>query len=388
MPSNNTFNRLLNLPLNLNQSAFIFGPRGTGKTAWLKKNFPDAIYFDLLSAETYNALLASPNELGKHIPEGFTGWIIIDEIQKVPILLNEVHRLIESNDYRFILTGSSARSLRRKGVNLLGGRALEFRMHPLIVQEVGEAFSLESALQFGTLPAAFFVNDPQHYLETYIASYLKEEVQQEGVVRNLGNFTRFLQIASFSQGEVMNYSQIARDAAVSRKVVEGYFGIVEDLLIGFTLPVFNKHAKRRLVSHSKFYYFDVGLYRALRPKGPLDSPEQIDGPALETIFISHLKALNDYYRLGYTFYFWRTTHGTEVDFIAYGEKGLIAFEIKRKKILHSKDLNGLESFRKDYPIAQCFLIYGGEHKQYHKAVTVLPIVNALSELKSILDSNA
>lgn len=253
---------------------------------------------------------------------------------------------------------------------MLAGRAFQYHMHPLTCYELGDDFSIEFALTHGLLPFVYSeTDDPQHYLETYIATYIREEVQQEGLTRNIGDFARFLQIASFSQGETINYSEIAREAAIDRRVVTGYFDIVNDLLLSHTLPVFTKKAKRKLVSHSKFYYFDTGIYRAIRPKGPLDSIENIDGSALETLFLQHLLAINDYYRLGYEFYFWRTSNQVEVDFVAYGEKGLFAFEIKRKRSVSPKDLTGLKSFHRDYKMAKLFLIYGGENKEYHGNIT-------------------
>jgi len=388
MQNVHVYDRLLDLEPELRQSVFLFGPRGTGKTSWIKQHLPNALYFDLLSTRLYNEFLADPSRLEKRIPKVFEDWIVIDEIQKVPELLNEVHRLIELRRYKFLLTGSSARKLRQKGIDLLGGRALDFRMHPLTCIELGDDFSLEKALQFGTLPSVFTVDDPRHYLDSYITNYLREEVMQEGLARNIGEFSRFLETASFSQGESLNLSEIAREAAIDRRVVSSYFDIVEDLLIGFRLPVFTKRAKRRMVAHPKFYFFDAGVYRSIRPKGPLDLPEEIDGPVLETLFIAHLRAFNDYYRLGYTFYYWRTTNKTEVDFIAYGEKGLLAFEIKRKRQVSGRDFNGLRNFYKDYDMAKLYLVYGGDHEEYHHNIKVIPFKKALFQLKTILMNEA
>lgn len=181
-------------------------------------------------------------------------------------------------------------------------------------------------------------------------------------------------------------SEIAREAAIDRKIVSNYFNIIEDLLIGYRLPVFTKRAKRRMVSHPKFYYFDAGVYRTIRPKGPLDSPEEIDGVCLETLFIQHLLAINDYYRFGYDFYFWRSSNNLEVDFIAYGKKGLIAFEIKRKRHIGRADLTSLRAFQHDYDIAKLFLLYGGDHDEYHNSIHVLSFEKALKQLKEILEN--
>lgn len=388
MLNNKTYDRLLTLPEMGKHSVFLFGPRGTGKTSWIKSHLKNILYFDLLNAQVYNEFLADPTALSRRIPNDFNDWIVIDEIQKIPALLNEVHRLIEASGYRFVLTGSSARSLRKKGVNLLAGRAFQYHMHPLTCLELGDDFSLTTALTYGLLPFVYSGgDDPQHFLETYIATYLREEVQQEGLTRNLGDFSRFLQIASFSQGEALNYSEIAREAFIPRRVVASYFDIVNDLLLSHTLPVFSKRAKRRLVAHPKFYYFDVGVYRILRPKGPLDIIEEIDGAALETLFLQHLIAINHYYRLGYEFYYWRTSNQVEVDFIAYGEKGLLAFEIKRKRTVLSKDLIGLKTFCSDYEMAVPYFIYGGDHDEFHGDIKAIPIQQALFKLKDILENN-
>jgi predicted AAA+ superfamily ATPase len=254
------YTRLLERPLQVESSFFLFGPRGTGKTTWLKKNFPRAIYLDLLDSALYTDLLAHPERLRTLVPKGGAHAVIIDEVQRVPELLNEVHRLIESEGTRFILTGSSARALRRRGVNLLAGRALTFHMHPLTCAELGSDFSLHGSLLHGNLPLAHSAPDPQLFLKSYVQSYLREEVLQEGLTRNIGAFSRFLEAASFSQASILNVSETARECAVERKTVSGYFQVLEDLLLSVTVPVFSRKAKRRLVSHTKFYY--------CRPAGP------------------------------------------------------------------------------------------------------------------------
>lgn len=378
------YNRMLKIPLENKQSAFLFGPRGTGKTAWIKTNLPDALYFDLLKFSTYKQLASNPDSLEKLIPKDYQNWIVIDEVQRVPALLNEVHRLIENKKYKFLLTGSSARKLRKKGVNLLAGRALQYHMHPFIIQELQHDFDLMKALNYGLLPAVYVAADPHKYLESYLQTYLREEVMQEGLTRNLDAFTHFLEIASFSQGSVINYTEIAREAAIDRQVVNNYFSILNDLLIATHLLPFTKRAKRRLIAHPKFYFFDVGVYRFLRPKGPLDTPEEIDGAALETLFLQTLKAVNDYFDLEYKIHYWRTSDGTEVDFILYGEKGLYAFEIKRASTVTPKLLRGLKTFLKDYPIAKAYLVYGGDHQEFHDSITILPIIDALQQLPQIL----
>lgn len=376
------YSRLLKPPKA--KSFFLFGPRGTGKTTWVKSNFPDATYLDLLEAELFNDLLANPQRLEKFIPKDFQDWIIIDEVQKIPELLSEVHRLIEKYKHKFVLTGSSARKLREKGHNLLAGRALTRLMYPLSVLELGKDFNLYHSLRYGQLPCACTEEDPRGYLESYVKTYLEEEVRQEGLTRNLGAFTRFLETASFSQGAILNISSVARECFIERKVVENYFSILEDLLIAYRIPVFAKKAKRRLVTHPKFYFFDVGVYRTLRPMGPLDMPESIEGVAFETLFLQELKVINDTLGLGYTIYYWRASNNMEVDFVLYGEKGIIAFEVKRTGKVIEPMLSGLKSFIRDYPIAKTYFIYGGERRMRDGGIEIIPMGDALRQLAEIL----
>ena len=376
------YSRIISPPKD--KSFFLFGPRGTGKTTWVKAAFPHAIFIDLLESEVYNDLLANPQRLEKFIPKDFKNWIIIDEVQRILELLNEIHRLIEKNHYRFVLTGSSARKLRTKGVNLLGGRALIYPFHQLTALELGKDFNLKHSLTFGQLPSVYKEADPKAYLESYVKAYLREEVQQEGLTRNLGAFSRFLEAASFSQGAIVNTSSVARECGIERKVVENYFSILEDLLIGYKVPVFTKKAKRRMTAHQKFYFFDVGIYRTLRPSGPLDAPEEIEGMALETLLFQELKSVNDCLKLGYDLYYWHTANRVEVDFILYGKRGLKAFEVKSTSRISESMLRGLRIFQKDYPSAKSFFIYGGKRRFYEGNITILPIEEALLKLSDIL----
>jgi len=376
------YSRIIKYPDN--KSFFLFGPRGTGKTTWVKKTFPNAVYIDLLESRLFNDLLADPQRLENFIPINFKDWIIIDEVQKIPELLNEVHRLIEKYKYKFILTGSSARKLRQKGYDLLAGRALNRLMYPLTVLELGEDFKLNHSLSFGNLPSVYVESNYRDYLESYIKTYLQEEIQQEGLTRNLGAFSRFLETASFSQGSVLNVSEVARECAVERKVVENYFTILEDLLLAYRVPIFTKRAKRRLTAHPKFYFFDVGVYRTLRPMGPLDLPEEVGGISYESFFFQELVAINDYLNLGYKIYYWRTSTNIEVDFVLYGARGLKIFEVKRRGKITKNDLRGLKDFLNDYPSAKAYLIYGGERKMSEGTIDILPLEHALKKLDVIL----
>jgi len=378
------YSRLIRSPQN--KSFFLFGPRGTGKTTWVKSAFPKAVYIDLLEAELFNDLTANPQRLVNFIPHDFKDWVIIDEIQRIPDLLHEVHRLIESKRYRFILTGSSPRKLKRKGPNLLAGRALTLSMHPLSAAELGGDFRLEHSLKYGQLPSVYKEADPKKYLEAYVKTYLEEEIRQEGLTRNLSAFARFLEAASFSQGSVLNISSVARECSVERKVVENYFSILEDLMIAYRIPIFSKKAKRRLLAHPKFYFFDAGVYRALRPMGPLDAPEEVEGIALETLFLQEVIALNSALDFGYKIFYWRTSNGQEVDFVLYGPKGLLSFEIKRAARITSAMLRGLKSFLADYPMAKAYLVYAGNRRMYEDKITIVPILETLKNLKAFLSN--
>ena len=376
------YSRFINPPKA--KSFFLFGPRGTGKTTWVKSAFPKAAYIDLLEAELFNDLTANPQRLSNFIPHDFKDWVIIDEVQRIPDLLHEVHRLIETKKYQFILTGSSPRKLKRKGPNLLAGRALTLSMHPLSVAELGGDFQLEHSLRYGQLPSVYMEADPKKYLEAYVRTYLEEEIRQEGLTRNLSAFARFLEAASFSQGSVLSISSVARECHVERKVVESYFSILEDLMIGYRIPIFSKKAKRRLIVHPKFYFFDVGVYRTLRPMGPLDAPEEVDGIALETLFLQELIALNSAFDFGYKIFYWRTSNGREVDFVLYGPKGVLSFEIKRTSRITSAMLGGLKSFLADYPMAKAYFVYTGNRRMYEGKIEIVPVLEVLKNLKTLL----
>lgn len=378
------FERLLSYKQSRKKSFFLFGPRGTGKTSWVTQHFPGGLYIDLLNTQSYLQLQADPSRLEAMVLALPDCWVIIDEVQKVPALLDEVHRLIEHHDRYFILTGSSSRKLKRNGANLLAGRALNYFMHPLTAIELGDKFNLESALKIGMLPQVYQEEDPKHYLETYVMTYLREEVIQEGLVRNIAAFNRFMEVASFSQANQINMASIAREVGVKQNLIVTYFEILEDLLIAVRIPVFSKRAQRQLSQHPKFYYFDVGVYQQLRPRGPLDTPEEIGGAAFETLFLQNLRAIIDYYRLDLKIFFWRTTTGLEIDFIVYGERGVFAFELKSRKFIERKDFNALRAFKEDYPMAHCHLIYGGEQKEIYGDISVLPMTEVLRQLPIIL----
>ncbi|MBS0617169.1 MAG: ATP-binding protein [Spirochaetes bacterium] len=362
-----------------NNSFFLLGPRGTGKSQFTRQAFAQAIFFDLLEDELFRTLLANPQQLDGMIPKRHAGWVVIDEIQKIPALLDEIHRLIEKRGMRFVLTGSSTRKLRRSGVNLLAGRAFIKRAYPLTALELGNAFNLKKALQRGLLPRAYLKDDYHEYLNAYVAAYLREEVQQEGFVQNLGSFARFLEAAAFSQAQVVNVSKVAADCSVERKTVANFFQILDDLLLAHFLDVFSLRAKRRLLKSRKFYFFDAGVFKTIRPRGPLDIDSELNGQALETIVLQELTARNEYQALGYKLYFWHTQTHIEVDFILYGERGIKAIEVKSSARLRDDDFHGLSEFKKDYPQAELFMLYGGTSARFQHSVQVLPIADFLQD---------
>jgi uncharacterized protein len=366
------------------ESYFLFGPRGTGKSTWLRQNCPEAVYIDLLDQEVFRKYLAGPERLGDVISGSRQAQtVIVDEIQKVPKLLDEVHRLMESalgKQVQFVLTGSSARKLKRSGTDLLAGRAILKTLHPFMAAELGSRFQFARSLEFGMLPLVLNSAEPIETLKTYASLYLREEVQAEGLVRNIGNFARFLEAMTFSHASQLNTSQVARECQINRKTVEGFMEVLEDLLLGFRLQPFTKRAQRKLVEHPKFYYMDAGVFRSLRPKGPLDSPEEIGGACLEGLVAQHLRAWIAYSKGEKELYYWRTKAGLEVDFIIYGENTFLAIEVKRSKIVSSKDVRSLRAFQEDYPQAQACLLYGGKERIRISDILCMPCEEFLINL--------
>lgn len=357
-----------------NSSFFLFGPRGTGKSTWLRSARPNAIWLDLLDPAAQRLYLARPERLRELIAgqPGVTD-IVVDEVQKVPALLDVVHALAETDKrLKFVLTGSSARKLRRGAANLLAGRLVQQHMHPFLAAELGEGFDLQRALQIGMVPLVWNAPDPSASLRAYASLYLREEVQAEALVRDISAFARFLEAISFSHGSQINLAELARDCHVGRKTAEGYLGVLEDLLLCFRLPVFSKRAKRLLVAHEKFYFFDAGVYRSLRPTGILDRPEEVAGMALEGLVAQHLRAWIDYRASGASLSYWRTKAGTEVDFVVYGPDVFWAIEVKHAARVSTRDLRGLRSFREDYPEATACLVYMGADRLVIDGIVCMP----------------
>jgi predicted AAA+ superfamily ATPase len=364
------------------RSFFLFGPRGTGKSTLVKGAYANIKVIDLLSPSLVRQYRARPElfidlVLANHMIKTF----IIDEVQKVPELLSIVHKLIEEKKgWQFILTGSSARKLKQSGVDLLAGRAQLKFLHPFMAAEIPELFDLEKNLKLGMVPLIIDSPDPNEDLKNYIALYMQEEVQMERLIRKVDEFSYFLEIISLSQASTLNYTNIARDCHISAKTVESYITILEDLLLSFRLEVFSKRAKRNLTSHPKFYYFDAGIFRSVRPMGPLDVASDINGLAFETLIAQHLRAWLDYSDQSGKLYFWRTKSDLEVDFIIYGEIGFYAIEVKNSDRVRPGELRGLQEFKKDYPEAECALVYRGKDRIMIQDILCIPAEEFLLNL--------
>lgn len=366
------------------ESFFLLGARGTGKSTWIQHAYPQAVRIDLLDPETQRRYTSYPERIREVVAAADDrGVLIIDEIQRVPGILPVIHSLIEEqSSLLFILTGSSARKLRREVGNLLGGRLLMRYMPPFMASELASQFSLNKALKVGLIPMVWQSKAPEEKVRNYVAVYLKEEVQAEGIVRQVGDFARFMEVASFSQGQLWSSTDIARESQVKRTTVENYLNVLEDLLLAFTLPVFTRRAKRALIAHPKFYFFDTGVFRALRPQGPLDKEMEIEGPALEGLVAQHLRAWTLAQRQPHQFAFWRTQTKLEVDFVIYGPTGFWAIEVKRGRDIAPSDAKGLLAFKEEYPEAQCLLLYTGEQRMMHKDILCLPVEEFLLQVRS------
>lgn len=363
------------------QSFFLFGPRGTGKSTWLQAQLPDSLYLDLLEPPLHRSLVARPERL-REILAGSPGahTVVIDEIQRAPELLSVVHAILEEpSPSRFVLTGSSARKLRRDEVNLLGGRALHLTLHPFMAAELPE-FDLDRALRIGLVPLVVAASNPEKTLDAYASLYIDQEVRAEGLTRDVGAFARFLEAISFSHGGQLNLAAVARECEVGRRTVGAYVEILEDLLMAFRLPVFRKRAKRATVARDKFYLFDAGVFRSLRPAGPIDRPGEIEGQGLEGLVAQHLRAWAAYSGNRASVFFWRTRGGSEVDFVVYGQTGFHAFEVKNSRNVHSVDLRPLRTFRADFPEADTVLLYRGDRRLRIDGIWCLPVGEFLREM--------
>jgi predicted AAA+ superfamily ATPase len=356
---------------------FLFGPRQTGKTSLVQQTLSHARYFSLLDSDIYLTLNRRPAALRELIgPQ--EGLVVIDEIQKLPMLLDEVHLLMESRGVRFVLTGSSARKLRRGGVNLLGGRARSYVLHPFVSRELGRDFELRRALDVGLLPPVHLSEEPWEELGAYAGDYLREEIAAEGLTRNVPAFSRFLEVAALCNGQMLNYSAIASDAQVPVSTVREYFRILEDTLLARQLPAWKRSSKRKPITTSKFYFFDIGVARYLQHRQGLRRRSPEFGEAFEAHVHHELSSYLDYNRKG-ELHYWRSKSGFEVDFILDDHT---AIEVKAKSPVGQRDLRGLKALMEERKLRRFLVVSLERHPRTLEQIEVLPWRSFLDRLWS------
>ena len=364
-------------------SFFLFGPRGTGKSTWIASNFAGAPTYDLLNTREALRLSRDPEALYREVdglPAGT--WVVIDEVQKVPDLLDEVHRLIERRHMRFVLSGSSARKLKRGGGNLLAGRAVVEHLFPLVSAERAFRMSLEDALVHGSMPLAVTGEDPLGYLLAYAETYLQEEIRAEALTRSIGSFSRFLEVVARQNGQVTNVSAIARDAAVGRSTVQNYFEILEETLVGHWVHPWKLKRATKQVAHPKFYLFDCGVARALSGRLPYPPAPEEEGPLLETLLYGEIRAYVAYTKLRYPLYYWRNYDGVEVDLLCETRRGFVAVEMKSAGRWERRYNRGLERMRTEFGAerVRCYGVYRGTRPARWNDIEILPVMDFLRRL--------
>lgn len=373
--------RILKLEEARDESLFLWGSRQTGKSTLLRMLFPDARVYDLLKSDVRMALQMRPALLREEcelLDEG--ELVIIDEVQKVPTLLDEVHWLIENKGLRFILSGSSTRKLRRGGVNLLGGRALRKTLFPLVSAEIPN-FDLDRALNHGMLPQHYLKDNPTMRIQSYIGDYLQQEIVEEAIVRRLDSFTRFLQVAALSNSEIVNFTNIAQDCGISSKTVKEYFTILEETMLGFNVPSYSKVIKRRVIQSPKFYYFDVAIPNHLLHRVPLQRGTDVYGHALEHLVIQELRAYLSYRRPDWSLSYWHTLDNRyEVDAVI--GQAEVAVEVKASTNVSLSDFKGLKAFGEEFPEAKLYLLSMEERPRKVNNVEVWPVEQFLQRLWS------
>lgn len=352
------------------ESAFLWGARQTGKSTLLKALYPDSLYFDLLLSDEYDRFQRNPALLRQILlAADAKNLVIIDEIQKIPELLNEIHWLIVNTNSRFILSGSSPRNILRTGGNLLGGRALRYELYPLVYREIPD-FDLLRALNNGLLPRHYLAANPVKLLSAYVGSYLRDEIMAEAKIRNINSFSRFLEMAAFSNGEMVNYSNIASDCGVSAPTVKEYFQILEDTLTGRFLPSFQKKPKRRVILAPKFYFFDIGIANYLLKRGRIEMGSESFGKAFEHFIYLELYAHSKYSDLNYLISYWRTASQIEVDFILGDHE--VAIEVKSTNMVTLRHIKGLKSFADEYQVKKLIVVSNDPYPRKIENVVILP----------------
>lgn len=374
------YNRILTLKEAAVDSLFLWGARQVGKSTLLESLFPNARYYDLLKSEEFERLLRRPQLLREELQIfDEKTLVVIDEVQKIPQLLDEVHWLMVNCGIRFILCGSSARKLKRVGTNLLGGRALKCIMYPFVSSEIPD-FNLIRGINNGMIPRHYMIDSPVRRLQSYIGIYLDEEIRMEAQLRNLSSFTRFLEVAAQCCGEIVNYTNIAQDCGVSAVTVKEYFNILEQTLIGYMIPAFTLSKKRRAIGAPKFYYFDVGVANYLLHRNNLN-PGSVDfGHAFEHFMIQEIIAYLGYHYSNEKISYWRTASGYEVDTII-GE-GRIAIELKSAEEVQSKHVKGLKAFSEDFPDSRLIIVSLDKNKRIMNGIEIIPAIEFLSDLWS------
>ncbi len=353
-----------------NESIFLWGARQTGKSTLLKTLFPHAIWFDLLKSDVYRRYQSAPIQFREAIlASEKKEVVIVDEIQKIPELLDEIHWLIVNHQVRFILSGSSPRKIIRSGANLLGGRALRYELYPLIQSEIPD-FDLLRALNNGLLPRHYLSDNPKKLTDAYIGNYLKDEIIAEAKIRNINAFTQFLEAAAFSNGEMVNYTNIGSECGVSHNTVKEYFQILEDTLIGRFVPSFQKKPKRRVILSPKFYYFDVGIANNLLKRGKIEMGSEAFGNSFEHFIYQELYAHSKYTDKNYLISYWRTTSQIEVDFILGNHE--VAVEIKGTDNVQSRHIKGLKSFSDEYAVKKLIIVSNDPVERKIGNIMVLP----------------
>jgi uncharacterized protein len=337
------YSRILNILDTIQKkSCFLFGPRSIGKTTLIKSKLPNALYFDLLDADVFYKLARHPKYIAESI-QGSNQIIVIDEIQKMPQILNEVHRIIENSGNHFLLTGSSARTLRRKGVNLLGGRAWQMELFPFVSKEIKD-FDLMYYLNRGGIPSVYLSENPSQDLKHYVNLYIKEEIVAEALSRRIDYFARFLEIMALNNGEELSYQSLASDAGVPVRTLQNYVHILEDTLLGFQVFPFLRTKKRKAISRSKFYFFDIGVVNTLAKRSLIEKDSELFGRAFEHFIILEIRAYLSYFQKSTQLSYWRSTSGFEVD-IVLGESW--AIEIKSTSLVTERHLKGLKALQEE-----------------------------------------